>query len=113
MPQDRQLCVDGTDEYGNFAGDAQNAPFVVFDIDRQENIDGPYKTRAQAEVALGNILLGKTPQLDVVRLLRYHEVRVFGPRSYVTRESVVRFGKNARQWLASALKRASQRVALS
>jgi hypothetical protein len=47
-----RLVVDGTDEYGNYAGDAQNAPFVVFDIERQENIAGPFPTRERAEQAL-------------------------------------------------------------
>lgn len=40
------------DEAPEFAGDGAHAPFVVFDVGRQENLPGRYETRAEAESAL-------------------------------------------------------------
>lgn len=68
MPQ-CNLVVDGTDDGGNFAGDGEKYPFVVFDIDAQENIAGPFKTRADGETAREEILAGATPVLDSAALL--------------------------------------------
>ncbi len=42
------LCVDGTDEGGNLAGDGEKAPFYVFDPNLQNNVAGPFKTRRGA-----------------------------------------------------------------
>ncbi|CAE6795401.1 hypothetical protein R70006_05049 [Paraburkholderia domus] len=49
---ERSLVVDGTDEFGNYAGDANKPHFVVFDIDQQRKIAGPFGVRAEAEQAL-------------------------------------------------------------
>jgi hypothetical protein len=65
------LVVDGTDDGGNFAGDGEHAPFVVFDVDLQRNIAGPFDTRVQARMALGAILCGGVPTLDVEALRAY------------------------------------------
>jgi hypothetical protein len=46
------LVVDGTDEYGNYAGDAESPPFVIFNITQQKNLPGYYPARAEAEKAL-------------------------------------------------------------
>lgn len=47
-----RLCVDGTDDHGAQAGDGESAPFFVFNIDRQENVAGPFDTRSEAGRAL-------------------------------------------------------------
>jgi hypothetical protein len=65
----RNLVVDGTDEMGHFAGDGETYPFVVFDIDAQKNIAGPFKTRADGEKAREAILAGAAPVLDSDALL--------------------------------------------
>lgn len=75
---ERRLVVDGTDEFGAFAGDAQNAPFVVFDVDLQENIAGPFATRAGADLCVAFIKRGGIPSLDVEAMLRYSERRHMG-----------------------------------
>jgi hypothetical protein len=67
------LAVDGTDEFGNYAGDGKNAPFVVFDINRQENIAGPFSTRRKADAARTDILNGAKPRLDVQELMAYQK----------------------------------------
>lgn len=67
----RSLVVDGTDQHGNFAGDGENAPFVVFDVERQENIAGPFGTRQDGEKARSAILAGAPPMLDSGALLAY------------------------------------------
>jgi hypothetical protein len=56
-----KFCVDGhefADSDSAFAGDGQFPPFVIFDIDAQENLPGYYATREQAEQALRDILIG-------------------------------------------------------
>lgn len=65
------LVVDGTDQHGNFAGDGENAPFVVFDVDRQANIAGPFGTREDGEMARSAILAGARPMLDSKALMAY------------------------------------------
>lgn len=61
----RELHVDGTDETsGHFLGDGTLPPFVVFDADKQENIAGPFNTRAEAESHLLEILAGAEPKFD-------------------------------------------------
>lgn len=54
------LCVEGTDEYGCYAADAEGAPFVIYDIEAQQNLPGYYQTRAEADAALATIT-GATP----------------------------------------------------
>lgn len=44
--------IDGTDEFGCYAGDATNPPYMVHDIDAGEPVAGPFQTRAEAEAAL-------------------------------------------------------------
>lgn len=67
----KNLVVDGTDHSGNFAGDGDSAPFVVFDVERQENIAGPFDTRDAGEKARVEILDGAVPMLDVRALQAY------------------------------------------
>ncbi|MEY2153069.1 hypothetical protein AB7849_19345 [Rhodanobacter sp. 115] len=48
-----RFVVDGHEfpnEESSFTGDGKYPPFVVFDIDRQENLPGEYATRGQAEL---------------------------------------------------------------
>ena len=48
----RRFVVDGTvPEDGAYQGDGQQAPFVVFDIDGQDNVAGPYRFRWQARLS--------------------------------------------------------------
>lgn len=45
-----RFCVDGTMEDGTtLQGDAQNAPFKIFDILKQRHINTIYQTRVHAE----------------------------------------------------------------
>lgn len=61
----RHLIVDGTDATsGHFMGDGELPPFVVFDVDAQENIAGPFHTRVAAESHRLGILVGNKPRLD-------------------------------------------------
>jgi hypothetical protein len=53
----QQFCVDGTDEQGNQAGDAKDAPFFIFDIDNQKNVAGPYATHEYAFSVLTDLRL--------------------------------------------------------
>lgn len=46
------LVLDGTDEYGNYAGDENRPPFAVFDVTLQRNVAGPFPTMAEAHGAL-------------------------------------------------------------
>jgi len=71
---DRHLAVDGTDECGLFAGDGEQPPFVVFDIDAQENIAGPFVTRNDGERARVDILEGAEPMLNAVLLKALCEI---------------------------------------
>ena len=48
-------------------------PFVVFDVDAQENIAGPFQTRAAAELHQLEILAGAEPRLDVPSLAAWIE----------------------------------------
>lgn len=65
---ERHLVVDGLDEAGCFAGDGERAPFVVFDVDAQGNIAGPFASRDLAEKHRDEILAGHEPRLDAKRL---------------------------------------------
>lgn len=47
-----RYVIDGTDQYGNYAGDATRPPFVVFDIEGQRNVAGPFRFRWLAVIAL-------------------------------------------------------------
>lgn len=88
----RQLAVDGTDQYGNFDGTAEEAPFVVFDIDKQENIAGPFPTRAEAESARNSILAGGVAHIDAEALLAYQSLRAARLRDHAnTPDKVVTF----------------------
>jgi hypothetical protein len=61
----RNMVVDGTDSVsGLFMGDGELPPFVVFDVDAQENIAGPFHTRAAADSHRLEILAGVEPWLD-------------------------------------------------
>jgi hypothetical protein len=66
----RELHVDGhTHKNGGlFDGGGRYPPFVVFDADKQENIAGPFNTRAEARDHLREILKGAEPKLDAVAL---------------------------------------------
>ena len=66
--RERHLVVDGLDEAGCFAGDGERAPFVVFDVDAQGNIAGPFASRDLAEKHRDEILAGHEPRLDAKRL---------------------------------------------
>ncbi|WP_425953219.1 LPD11 domain-containing protein [Ralstonia pseudosolanacearum] len=83
LPQ-RNLVVDGLDESGNFAGDGEKAPFVVFDADDQQNIAGPFVTRAEGEKARTEILVGATPVLNSQVLDRYLQARDEGQKPDVS-----------------------------
>ena len=53
-----RYCVDGCefgDPQSSYAGDGQFPPFVIFDIEAQQNLPGHYATRAQAEAALAKV----------------------------------------------------------
>jgi hypothetical protein len=53
MTNTRELHVDGTESDGfTLSGDGTNAPFFVFDADKQDWIAGPYQTKEEAETAL-------------------------------------------------------------
>lgn len=61
---EHNLCVDGLmsdDPDSPYSGDGQYAPFVVFDIDAQENLPGQYATRLEAEASMTRILQVGTP----------------------------------------------------
>lgn len=66
----RILVVDGCDEQGLFSGDGKNAPFVVFDVDQQENIAGPFITRELGEDHRQHILRGGQPVLNEDMLVK-------------------------------------------
>jgi hypothetical protein len=46
------LWIDGTSDDGTYQGDAVKGPWVVFDILKQENISGPFKSPNKARRAL-------------------------------------------------------------
>lgn len=49
------LCVDGLefdDPNSSYLGDGNYAPFVIFDIDAQENLPGTYRTREEANYTM-------------------------------------------------------------
>lgn len=45
------LHIDGTDESGALSGDANNAPFYVFDEQKQLWVAGPFRYRFLAVLA--------------------------------------------------------------
>jgi hypothetical protein len=70
----RDLVVDGHSETdGVFAGDGTLPPFVVFDVDQQQNIAGPFNTRSEAENHRLEILAGAEPRLDIPALKEWIE----------------------------------------
>jgi hypothetical protein len=65
------LVVDGTNKDNYMfegADETSRPPFVVFDVDLQENIAGPFDTMAEAEKARKEILAGAEPKLDEKKL---------------------------------------------
>ena len=66
--RERNLVVDGMDEYGAFAGDGNEAPFVIFDVEQQQNIAGPFESRELAEAQRLSILAGEPAKLNTVAL---------------------------------------------
>lgn len=68
--KNRELYVDGHTHKngGTFQGDGRYPPFVVFDADKQENIAGPFDTRAEANKHLKEILRGGKPKFDEKKL---------------------------------------------
>lgn len=46
------LVIDGTAEDGTYQGDGENAPFVVFNVERQTNVAGTFSSLDQARAAL-------------------------------------------------------------
>lgn len=64
----RNLVVDGLDKSACFAGDGVYPPFVIFDVDRQENIAGPFASRNLADQHRLEILAGLPPHLDTADL---------------------------------------------
>jgi len=70
----RFLVVDGMDgphEDGNFAGDGAYPPFVVFDVDAQQNIAGPFDDRKSADDHRLAILRGEPALLNPEALRAY------------------------------------------
>jgi hypothetical protein len=51
-----RYCVDGNDEHGCYAGDGWLPPFVIFNIEAQENLPGYYQTREAAEWSLSILI---------------------------------------------------------
>lgn len=63
------LVVDGhSPENGCFTGDGQTAPFVVFDVDQQKIIAGPFHFRYNANIHKESILAGMDAWFDPVML---------------------------------------------
>lgn len=50
--QGEMLVIDGTAEDDTLQGDAENAPFFVFNVAQQQNVAGPFESMAAAEVSL-------------------------------------------------------------
>lgn len=46
------LVIDGTAEDGTYQGDADAPPFVVFNVDRQQVVAGPFETMSEARESL-------------------------------------------------------------
>lgn len=70
----RFLVVDGMDgphQDGNFAGDGAYPPFVVFDVDAQQNIAGPFDDRKSADDHRLAILRGEPALLNPDALWAY------------------------------------------
>jgi hypothetical protein len=69
VARSQALCVDGhkADDHG-FCGDGNLPPFAVFDADRQQNVAGPFQTRAVAEAHRLEILAGAEPRLDAAAM---------------------------------------------
>ena len=65
-----RFVVDGINENDGcqFSADGESAPFVVFDIEKQENVAGPFLTRSDADRALSDIEQGVPPSLDSAAL---------------------------------------------
>jgi hypothetical protein len=46
------INIDGSDDYGCYAGDATKGPYVLFDQEQQRNVAGPFRWYWQAWLAL-------------------------------------------------------------
>lgn len=46
------IVIDGTAEDGTYQGDGTAAPFALFNVAEQRNIEGPFDTMAEARAAL-------------------------------------------------------------
>ena len=55
-----RYCIDGIDQYGNYAGDGKFAPYVVFDIKAQRNVSRPFRFRWMARIWMLFHLNGKS-----------------------------------------------------
>jgi|GEM_PF-2749840 len=53
---ERQLVIDGTGEDGCWEGDARRGPYVVFDVNQQQNVTPVYRWRWQAKRARRRLL---------------------------------------------------------
>ena len=70
----RFLVVDGMDaphKDGNYVGDGAYPPFMVFDVDAQQNIAGPFDDRKSANVHRMAILDGEPALLNADALWAY------------------------------------------
>ncbi|WP_454735389.1 hypothetical protein [Cupriavidus necator] len=56
IPIPTTLVIDGTDEYGNYDGAATRGPWVVFDVEAQCNVAGPYPFRWMATLMRGYLV---------------------------------------------------------
>lgn len=66
--QPLNLVVDGLDEAANFAGDGARPPFVIFNVDLQQHVAGPFPSRELAEHHRLEVLSGQPPRLDAPTL---------------------------------------------
>lgn len=71
-----RLVVDGTDEHGSFAGDGRNPPFVIFDVEQQCNVAGPFNHRKHAEQACKFMIAGHYAQLDDAQVQAFNKGRL-------------------------------------
>lgn len=50
------LVIDGTADDGTYQGDANKPPFVVFNVDKQTNVAGPFYSMRRAKAALAKLV---------------------------------------------------------
>ena len=65
------LWIDGTALDDSYQGDATKGPWVIFDIEAQTNIAGPFGNDSEARNALVEILKEreKYPSTNLIRIL--------------------------------------------